>query len=62
MTTGVTTFPIDIRNGNGLATLFNTISPADIEADILTMSRNNSILVLSCPFKVSKYISECWQR
>ena len=30
-----------------------------IEADILTISRGNSILVLSCSFKVSKYISEC---
>ena len=29
------------------------------EADILTIWRGNSILVLSCSFKVSKYISEC---
>ena len=33
-----------------------------IEADILTISWDNSILVLSCSFKVSKYISECWPR
>ena len=33
-----------------------------IEADILTISRGNSILVLSCSFKVSKYISECLLR
>ena len=33
-----------------------------IEADILTISRDNFILVLSCSFKVSKYISECWSR
>ena len=33
-----------------------------IQADKLTISRGNSILVLSCPFKVSKYISECWPR
>ena len=34
-------------------------SPAAIGADILTISRGNSILVLSCSFKVSKYISTC---
>ena len=33
-----------------------------IEADILTISGGNSILVLSCSFKVSKYISECCSR
>ena len=33
-----------------------------IEADILTISWDNSILVLSCSFKASKYISECWPR
>ena len=33
-----------------------------LEADILTISRGNSILVLSCFFKVSKYISGCWPR
>ena len=33
-----------------------------LEADILTISRGNSILVLSCFFKVSKYISECRPR
>ena len=33
-----------------------------LEADILTISRGNSILVLSCYFKVSKYISECRPR
>ena len=33
-----------------------------IEADILIISRGNSILVLSCSFKVSKCISECWPR
>ena len=33
-----------------------------IEAGILTVSRDNSILVLSCPFKVSKYSFECWPR
>ena len=33
-----------------------------MEADILTVSRGNSILVLSCSFKASKYISECWPR
>ena len=30
-----------------------------VEADILTLFGGNSILVLSCSFKVSKYISEC---
>ena len=29
-------------------------------ADILTVSRDNSILFLSCFFKINKYISECW--
>ena len=33
-----------------------------LEADILTISRGNSILVLSCFFKVNKYISGCWPR
>ena len=33
-----------------------------LEADILTISRGNSILVLTCFFKVSEYISECWPR
>ena len=33
-----------------------------LEADILTISRGNSILVLSYFPKVSKYISECWPR
>ena len=33
-----------------------------LEADILTISRGNSILVLSCFFKVGKYISECRPR
>ena len=33
-----------------------------LEADILTISRGNSILVLSCLFKISKYISGCWPR
>ena len=33
-----------------------------LEADILTISRGNSILVLSCLFKVSKYISGWWPR
>ena len=33
-----------------------------LEADILTTSRGNSILILSCFFKLSKYISECWPR
>ena len=28
----------------------------------LTISWDNSILVLSCSFKVGKYISECWPR
>ena len=28
----------------------------------LTISRGNSILVLSCFYKVSKYISGCWPR
>ena len=38
------------------------ISPADRDRYILTISRGNSILVLSYSFKVSKYISECWSR
>ena len=33
-----------------------------LEADILTISRGNSILVLPCFFKVGKYISECQPR
>ena len=33
-----------------------------LEADILSISRGNSILVLSCFFKVSKCIPECWPR
>ena len=41
--------------------LFLNISP-QIEADIVTISWDNSILVLSYSFKVSKYISECWPR
>ena len=39
-----------------------TLIVRQIEADILTISGDNSILVLSCSFKVSKYISECWPR
>ena len=39
-----------------------TILVRQIEADILTISWDNSILVISCSFKVSKYISECWPR
>ena len=35
---------------------------AQLEADILTISRGNFILVLSRSFKVSKYISECCPR
>ena len=31
-----------------------------IEADILTIWRGNSILVLSCSIEVRKYISACW--
>ena len=33
-----------------------------VEAYMLIISRGNSILVLPCSFKVSKYISECWPR
>ena len=33
-----------------------------LEADILTISRGNSILVLFCFCDVSKYISECRPR
>ena len=41
---------------------FVTVIVWQLEADILTISRGNSILVLSCFFKVSKYISECRPR
>ena len=46
-----------------LVTLFSTTTLVrQLEADILTISRGNSILVLSCSFKVSKYISACRAR
>ena len=41
---------------------FSLVIVRQLEADILTISRGNSILVLSCFFKVSKYISGCWPR
>ena len=49
----------EVRQSCSILGKFQEVLVRKLKVDILTILRGNSILVLSCFFKASKYISEC---